>query len=454
MSLLSINPATGEQLHEYQEHSDSEIDQILNVSQAAYQTWHGTSFQDRTAALRQIAVRLGESSEELAYLMTSEMGKPIRQARAEVEKCAWVLNFYADNGPDFLSPLPVETSASRSYVRFDPIGSVLAVMPWNFPFWQVFRAAAPAIMAGNAVVLKHASNVSGCSLAIEQLFETELLPHGLFRSLLISSSGVRGVIEDQRIAAVTVTGSEAAGRAVAAAAGHSLKKSVLELGGADPFIVLADADIDNAARHAAIARTQNSGQSCIAAKRFLVCERVVQEFETAFVREMEALTTGNPTAEDTDIGPLARQDLVDELHRQVSESVAGGAKILTGGAPLDGLDCFYPPTVLSEVSPGMPAFDEELFGPVAAVTAVRDADHAVELANQSRFGLGASLWTSDTRTAEALARRIESGAVFINEFTKSDPRLPFGGVKASGYGRELSDFGIREFTNIKTVWVS
>jgi len=385
--------------------------------------------------------------------MTREMGKPITAAEGEAEKCAWVCDFYSKNAERFLSPEDAETDAAHSFVRYDPIGPVLAVMPWNFPFWQVFRFAAPALMAGNVGLLKHASNVPGCALAIESVFTKAGFPMGAFQTLLVGSKVVEGIIRHPAVRAVTLTGSDPAGRAVASQAGAALKKTVLELGGSDPFIVLADADAEAVASKAAVARTINNGQSCIAAKRFIVEDAVADRFEAAFVKAMAALKVGDPSEKDTDVGPLARRDLMDDLQSQVDRSVRAGAKLALGGKPLEGTGYFYPPTVLTHVEPGMAAFEEETFGPVASVTRAKNTDHALALANASDFGLGASLWTGDPARGEALAAEVEAGAVFVNGIVKSDPRLPFGGVKLSGYGRELSAFGIREFVNIKTVWV-
>jgi succinate-semialdehyde dehydrogenase/glutarate-semialdehyde dehydrogenase len=371
-----------------------------------------------------------------------------------VEKCASCCDFYAEHAEAFLAEQPRKTDASKSYVRFDPLGPVLAIMPWNFPYWQVFRFAAPALMAGNAGILKHASNVPRCALAIEKVFREAGFPEGLFATALIESPPVAGLIADPRIVAVTLTGSERAGSAVAAQAGHALKKTVLELGGSDPFMVLADADLATAAKAAADARLVNSGQSCIAAKRFIVVEAVADRFLDRFADELRSRRMGDPIARETQVGPQARRDLRDSLHRQVEESVERGAKLLLGGQIPPGPGAYYPPTLLAGVDKGMPAFDEETFGPVAAVVRAKDESDAVRLANDSAFGLGASLWTQDRVRAQRLAAQIEAGAIFVNGVVKSDPRLPFGGIKRSGYGRELSEYGIREFVNIKSVWIA
>jgi len=451
--MQTLNPATEEQIEDYQQHTDGEVRSAIERSQAAFLDWRRVSMSERSAGLRRVAEQLRNQSAELARLIVREMGKPIAQAQAEVEKCAMGCEYYAQHAAQFLADDQIATDASRSYVRFDPLGVVLAVMPWNFPFWQVFRFAAPSLMSGNTAVLKHATNGTGCALAIERLFLDANFPANVFTTLLISSDRVADVIAHPLVRAVTLTGSDAAGRAVAAQAGQHLKKCVLELGGSDPFIVLADADIEHAAQQAAAARTQNNGQSCIAAKRFLVEDSVVDEFTAAFVRAMEALPVGDPMDSTTKIGPLARQDLREELHDQVQRSVAAGAKVCSGGNRVAGKGYYYEPTVLSNVQPGTPAFAEELFGPVAAIVRVKDAQHAIELANDSVFGLGASLWARDLKNAERLAAEIDSGSVFINSLVKSDPRLPFGGVKDSGFGRELSHYGLREFVNVKTVWV-
>ena len=403
--------------------------------------------------MRRLTTLLRERANDYARLMSLEMGKPIGEAKAEVEKCAFGCEFYADNAARFLSEEAATTNARKSYVRFDPLGIVLAVMPWNFPFWQVIRFGAPALMAGNAVVLKHASNVPGCALAIEEAVRDAGFPPGLLRTILVVGSQVEPLIADPRVRAVTLTGSSATGAQIAAAAGRMLKKSVLELGGSDPFIVLADADLDAAAAIAVRARNQNAGQSCIAAKRFIVARGVATDFERRFAKGVDALRIGDPLDPATQIGPLARGDLRETLERQVKESVRMGARVITGGKRWGDRGFFYTPTILADVRPEMPVFREETFGPVAAIMVVRDADEAVTVANDTEYGLGANLWTEDIALAEKLAPRIDAGQVFINGMVASDPRIPFGGVKNSGYGRELSAFGIREFTNIKTVWI-
>jgi len=454
MSIQSINPATGEILESFKETSGQELDRILTGAHAAFLQWREVPFARRAQRMREAAQILRTRRAEYARTMTLEMGKPIVQGEAEVDKCAWVCEYYADHAEAFLAEQPRETEASRSYVRFDPLGPVLAVMPWNFPFWQVFRFAAPALMAGNAGVLKHASNVPRSALAMEEVFREAGFPRGLFSTVLVGPSAVAGLIADPRIVAVTLTGSELAGSKVAEQAGHALKKTVLELGGSDPFIVLADADICAAARTAADARLINSGQSCIAAKRFIVVEPVADQFLDRFLDELRSRRMGDPLVRGTQVGPQARLDLRDSLHEQVAESVKRGAKLLLGGEVPAGKGAFYPPTLLAAVDKGMPAFDEETFGPVAAVIRAKDAADAVRLANDSAFGLGASLCTQDRVRAERMAAQIEAGAVFVNSLVTSDPRLPFGGIKRSGYRRELSEYGIREFVNIKSVWIA
>jgi len=451
--MRAINPATEELIRDYPEHDSAEVRRRLDRAESAFAGWRRTSFAERTALMRRAAEVLHRGAATFARTMTEEMGKPIAAAEAEVEKCAGVCDFYAQNAERFLAPETIRSDASLSFVRYDPLGPVLAVMPWNFPFWQVFRFAAPALMAGNVGLLKHASNVPGSALAIEEVFRRAGFPEGVFSTLMVSSQAVESIIADPAVRAVTLTGSEPAGVAVASRAGAVLKKTVLELGGSDPFIVLADADPVQVAVQAAKARTINTGQSCIAAKRFIVEEAVCVKFETALAAEMSRLKVGDPLDRGNDLGPLAREDLLDELDRQVRCSLEAGARLLTGGKRLPRKGYFYAPTVLTGVEPGMSVFDEETFGPVAAVVRARDADHAVELANRSSFGLGASIWTGAAHRGQALAAWIEAGSVFVNGMVKSDPRLPFGGVKRSGYGRELSSAGIREFVNIKTVWI-
>ena len=453
MALESINPATEEVVQRYEEHSSEEVDRRLDRAVAAFRGQRSGDFSQRAARMVRAAEILEERAPEFGSIMTLEMGKPITQAVAEAKKCAWGCRYYAENAERFLEREMVETDAARSYVAFQPLGPILAVMPWNFPFWQVFRFAAPALMAGNVALLKHASNVSGCALAIEELLLEAGFEEGEFQTLLISSKRVGEVIDDSRIRATTLTGSVGAGRSVGAASGKRIIPSVLELGGSDPFIVLEDADLDRAAEIGVKARMQNNAQSCIAAKRFIVEESVWKPFTERFVERIEDLKMGDPMKEDTDIGPLARKDLRSDVQDQVRRSVQGGAKLLTGGDTLDRPGFFLTPAVLADVQPGNVAFEEEIFGPVASITRARDVDHAVELANETSFGLGGAVFTEDRKKGEEVALRLEVGCAFVNEMVKSDPRLPFGGIKDSGYGRELSYFGIREFVNIKTVWV-
>jgi len=454
VSVSSINPATGETLETFAETAPAALERILDQAVAAYGAWRRFSYAQRGQAMRQAARILRERKAEYARTMALEMGKPLQQGEAEAEKCAWACEYYAEQAAAMLGDQPRVTDGSRSYVRFDPIGPVLAIMPWNFPFWQVFRFAAPALMAGNAGLLKHAPNVTRCALAIEEVFRQAGFPEGLFRTVILQNEAVAGVIADPRVRAATLTGSDRAGSQVAAQAGTHLKKMVLELGGSDPFLVLEDADVDQAARTAAEARLLNSGQSCIAAKRFIVVESVADRFLETFVSEMAARRLGDPLAPDTQLGPQARLDLRANLHRQVTESVQRGARLLLGGKLPDGPGCYYPATVLAAVHEGMPAFDEEVFGPAAAVIRVPDETQALRVANASRYGLGASVWSTDPARGERLARELEAGSVFVNGLVRSDPRLPFGGVKRSGYGRELSEYGLKEFVNIKTVWVA
>ena len=452
--MKSINPANNRLIKEYDDYSVEKTAQIIEKTNTAFKIWRESAFDERAEKMHAAAEILRANKEEYARLMTMEMGKIIRESRAEVEKCAWVCDYYADNAEKFLSDEVIETDASLSYVAFDPIGVVLAVMPWNFPLWQVFRFAAPALMAGNGTVLKHASNVPGSALLIEDIFRSAGFPEDLFRTLLIPSSMVEGVIRHKHIKAVTLTGSEYAGSKTAEIAGSEIKKTVLELGGSDPFIVLEDADIPGCVHTSAQARMLNAGQSCIAAKRFIVVESRVKEFEEQQAAIMQAMKVGDPLDEATEVGPLARPDLVDELDEQVKQSVKMGARVIAGGERVPGEGCFYQPTVLSDVKRGMAVYEQETFGPVSAIIPVKDEEEAVAVANESVYGLGGSIWTRDIERGKRLARRIESGAVFINGMTKSDPRLPFGGVKKSGYGRELSHYGIKEFVNIKSIWIA
>ena len=454
MTIATIDPTTGETIRVYTELSPGEAALIVENADNAFHSWRRTSFDERAALMRQAASILRAGADEYARLMAEEMGKPVRDGRAEAEKCAWVCDYYAENAGRFLAPEYVETDAQESFVTFQPLGVILAVMPWNFPFWQVFRFAAPALMAGNTAVLKHASNVPGCALAIEDIFRQAGFPEGVFRTLLVGSNQVDGIIEHPLVRAVTLTGSTPAGRAVAAKAGEMLKKTVLELGGSDAYVVLDDADLDHAVETCVSSRLINSGQSCIAAKRFIVTAKNREAFERRYVERMKRARVGNPLDEATEVGPQARADLRDDLQRQVEESVARGARLLLGGEIPDGPGAFYPPTVLTGVRRGMPAYEEELFGPVAAIIPVADEEEAIRVANDSVFGLGAALFTQDLERGRRLAaERIEAGTVVVNTFVRSDPRLPFGGIKESGYGRELSHYGIKEFVNIKTVYL-
>ncbi len=453
MAIETINPHTEELVKSFNTLSNEKVVGIIDNVHTEYLEWKKTSFDRRKNLMLNAAQVLRNEKQKYAEILTLEMGKPITQAIAEVEKCAWVCEYYAENAESILSNEIIKTDASESYVQFDPIGIVLAVMPWNFPFWQVFRFAAPALMAGNAGILKHASNVPMSALAIEEIFKKAGFPNNIFRTLLVKSSQVEKIIENPKVKACTLTGSEYAGSMVASKSGKMLKKSVMELGGSDPFIIFNDADLELAASTAVTARLLNNGQSCIAAKRFIVVKEIYNEFEKLFVDKMEKVIVGNPMDGKTGLGPIAREDLLLELHEQVAKSVEKGAKLLTGGKRIDCKGFYYPATILTNVKKGMPAYDEELFGPVASVIKVEDEAEAIRVANDTEFGLGASLWTNDLAKAKRIAQEIESGSVFVNGMVKSDPRLPFGGVKLSGFGRELSHYGIKEFVNIKTVWV-
>lgn len=454
MSIRSINPATGEKIKDYTEMTPHEVKGIIEKAHTAFLDWRQTSFTHRAKLMKKAAQVLRDNAVAYGELMTQEMGKPIASGRAEAEKCAWVCDYYANNAEKFLQPEIIVTDASKSFVTFQPLGVVLAVMPWNFPYWQVFRFAAPGLMAGNAGILKHASNVMGCALAIEDIFRQADFPENLFRALIIGSQQVDAVIENPLVKAATLTGSTPAGKAIAKKAGELLKKTVLELGGSDPYVVLADADLEATVTTCVNSRLINSGQSCIAAKRFIVVESLREKFEQLFVKQMAAAKMGDPMQEDVVVGPQARRDLRDDLHRQVRQSIEKDAACLLGGEIPKGNGAFYPPTVLTNVKPGMPAYDEELFGPVAAIIAVKDETEAIRIANDTVFGLGAAVFTRDVAKGEGIAaNELEAGCCFVNALVKSDPRLPFGGVKESGYGRELSHYGIKEFVNIKTVYV-
>lgn len=452
--IKSINPANGKELKSYREMSLEEINSIIEKADEAFNYWSRTDFSTRRACMQNAAAILKERKDKYAKLMTEEMGKMIKQSYAEVEKCIWVCDYFAENAETFLADAIIDTEAANSFVTFQPLGVVLAIMPWNFPFWQVFRFAAPNLMAGNAGILKHSSNTTGCALAIEEIFRDAGFPENLFRTIIVSSKSAGEIIANKKIAAVTLTGSVSAGRSVAEKAGAHLKKTVLELGGSDPYLVLEDADLELAAETCVNSRLINAGQSCIAAKRFIVVESVYDEFEKLFVEKMKAKKMGDPFDEKNDLGPQASVNLRDELHKQVEESISKGARLLLGGKIPEGEGAYYPPTILSNVKKGMPAYDEEMFGPVAALIKVKDEEEAINTANDTVFGLGAAVFTKDIKRGEKIAAtRLKAGCCFVNELVKSDPRLPFGGIKDSGYGRELSTYGIKEFMNIKTVYV-
>ncbi|GAA3598251.1 NAD-dependent succinate-semialdehyde dehydrogenase [Agrococcus terreus] len=452
--ITSINPANGEILATFDAHTPEAVDAALDAAVAAQREWRRSNDDERSALLRSIAAILRRDAEQHARLITLEMGKPLAEARAEIEKCAVTLDHYAEHARTYIADEEIASNAAESGVVYDPLGVVLAVMPWNYPYWQLVRFLAPALAAGNGAILKHANNVPQCAIALERAVTEAGAPSGLFTTLLIEASRVQSLIEDDRIAAVTLTGSTEVGRLVASQAGKALKKQVLELGGSDPFIVLADADVEAAAAVAVKARFTNNGQSCVNAKRFIVDEAVADRFVARFAAGIQALTVGDPLVEGTTIGPMARRNLRDDLHRQVEETLAaGGAELVLGGAPIPGDGAYYAPTLLDSVSPDDTAFVEETFGPVAAVIRCDGVEEAVSLANQTEFGLGAAIWTADVAAARDIARNIDAGAVFINGMVASDARLPFGGIKASGYGRELGALGIREFMNAKTIWI-
>jgi succinate-semialdehyde dehydrogenase/glutarate-semialdehyde dehydrogenase len=453
MAIASINPATGQVLKTFEPLSDSEIETKLQRAAEAFSRHRKVPFAERAKMMVKAAEILESEKEKFGRLMTTEMGKPLRAAVDEAVKCAWACRYYAENAERFLADEVVETAATRSFIRYQPIGTILAVMPWNFPFWQVVRFVAPALMAGNTGLLKHASNVPQCALELEKIFRRAGFPEGVFQTLLIGSQKVDGILNDPRVVAATLTGSEEAGIKVGIGAAQRIKKVVLELGGSDPFVVMPSANLEEAVATAVKARIVNNGQSCIAAKRFIVAERIADEFERKFVSAMEGLKVGDPLDEKTELGPLSTAEGMRSLDADVKKSIAAGAKLLTGGKPLDRPGNFYAPTVLTNVPKDSPAYREELFGPVASIFRARDVDDAIRIANDTRFGLGASAWTNDKGERERFINELEAGMVFINHMVASDPRLPFGGVKASGYGRELSVFGIREFTNIKTVWI-
>ena len=454
MGIASINPTTGETLKTFEALNKSQVEELLARSAETFKTYRRSSFSTRAEMMHRAADVLERDKSELGKLMTLEMGKPLKAAIGEAEKCAWVCRYYAENTHHHLADQIVETNARKSYVHFQPLGPILAVMPWNFPFWQVFRFAAPALMAGNVGLLKHASNVPQCALAIEDIFRRAGFPDGAFQTLLIGSDAVESILNDVRIVAATLTGSEPAGRSVASIAGQQIKRTVLELGGSDPFIVMPSADLVKAVDTGVKARTINNGQSCIAAKRFIVANEIYEEFTERFVQGMKNLRVGDPMEESTDIGPLATPQILNDLAEQVEKAIATGARVLTGARKLDRPGNFYEPTVLDNIDPSMPVSCEEIFGPVAMLFRVKNIEDAITIANATPFGLGSAAWTNDPAEQSRFIDGIEAGSVFINGMVASDPRLPFGGVKNSGYGRELAEFGIREFVNIKTVWIA
>jgi succinate-semialdehyde dehydrogenase / glutarate-semialdehyde dehydrogenase len=453
VAISTVNPATGEEIETFEALTDEQVDEKIGRAYETFLRWRETSFAERSRLMVRAAEILEEEAEQFGRIMTTEMGKTLAAATAEANKCARGCRYYAENAERFLTDEEIELEGARAFVRYEPLGPVLAVMPWNFPFWQVFRFAAPALMAGNVGLLKHASNVPRCALTIEDIFRRAGFPDGAFQTLLIGSSGVQRVIDDPRVRAATLTGSEGAGRQVGSEAGENIKPSVLELGGSDPFIVMPSADLETAVESAVSSRTLNNGQSCINAKRIIVHREIAEEFEWRFVEAMSALRVGDPMSEDTDMGPLATPQILEDVDSQVRGSVDAGARVLTGGEPADGPGNFYPPTVITEIPEDSPAYREEIFGPVASLFRADDIDEAIRIANDTDFGLGSSAWTNDPAERERFVNEIEAGMVYINRMTESTPEIPFGGAKNSGYGRELSHFGIREFTNIKTVWI-
>lgn len=453
MAIATVNPATGEEIKAFEPLNEEQIEKKLQLAADTFREYRRTPFEERRQKMLRAAEILEEEAEEFGRLMTTEMGKTFAAAKAEAQKCARGCRYYAENAERMLADEEIEREGARIYVRYEPIGPILAIMPWNFPFWQVFRHAAPALMAGNVILLKHASNVPQCALAIEDIVRRAGFPEGAFQTLLISSSQVESVISDSRVRAATLTGSEPAGRQVASEAGENIKKSVLELGGNDPFIVMPSADLDDAVTNAVTARTLNNGQSCINAKRMILHEDIAEEFTRRYVEAMEALKVGDPMSDETDMGPLSMPQIRDDVDEQVRKTVEAGAKVLTGGKPMEGAGNFYPPTVITDIPKGTPAYDDEIFGPVASLFRVRNIDEAIAVANDTTFGLGSSAWTNDPAEQERFVNEIEAGMVYINKMTESTPEVPFGGAKNSGYGRELSHFGIHEFVNPKTVWI-
>jgi succinate-semialdehyde dehydrogenase / glutarate-semialdehyde dehydrogenase len=453
VAISTVNPATGEEVTTFEALTEEEVEGKIQRAADTFREYRKTSFAERSRMMLRAAEILGDEAEEFGRLMTSEMGKTLAAATAEAQKCARGCRYYAENAERFMADEEIELEGARTYVRYEPIGPILAIMPWNFPFWQVFRHAAPALMAGNVILLKHASNVPQCALAIEDIIHRAGFPEGALQTLLIGSDKVQPVIDDPRVRAVTLTGSEGAGRSVGAEAGENIKPSVLELGGSDPFIVMPSADLEKAVSTAVTSRTLNNGQSCVNAKRIIVHEEIADEFERRFVESMAALTVGDPMSEETDMGPLATSQMLEDVADQVRKSVQAGARVLTGGEPMDEPGNFYPPTVITDIPKESPAYQEEIFGPVASLFRVGDIDEAIRLANDTSFGLSSSAWTNDPDEQERFINEIEAGMVYVNRMTESTPEIPFGGAKNSGYGRELSHFGIHEFTNVKTVWI-